>query len=232
VPRRPCKSLKKQTQTGRSARAAHFSDLEWADFARGFANAPEIRNHLDAECPACRQMAGALAHVEQTGAADRVLNIPAAVLARAQEIFQPAQTGWMEALRTVVVELVSHVPLDLRPAGVRSLGSVEGSLGDRFLYRAGNYAVDLKVEPPMLADSGEIIGQILNDSDAHDNLDGVVVQMVAPGKTILGKIIGETSTNRFGEFLIEYPALTQATLRFALKRQGERIDLPLRLRLK
>ena len=106
------------------------------------------------------------------------------------------------------------------------MGSVEGAApaGDRLLFRAGDYSVDLKLEPPSASDAGEIIGQIANLEDHAANMDGVLVQMVVSGNTI-----GETSTNRFGEFLMEYPSKATATLRFALKHHGQRIDLPLRL---
>jgi hypothetical protein len=211
----------------------HFRDAQWADFVRGIGGEileQEIRNHLDSGCEPCRVMASLIASVAETGKADGSLQIPADVIASAKAIFQPVQTGWMESLRTVVAELVTQIPLDWQPVGVRSLANVENAAGDRFLYRAGNYAVDLKVESPSSTDPGEIIGQIANDEDTSDNLAGVLVQMVVPGKTTLGKTIGETSTNRFGEFLIAYPAHPKAMLRFALKRQGQRIDLPLRLR--
>jgi hypothetical protein len=223
--------VQKQRQDG--SRTPHFQDAQWVDYVRGLAGESlqqEIQNHLNSGCEDCKQTWAWMLSVAETGASDAQLKIPDEVVSRAKAIFRPAETGWIEKLRSLAAELVTQVPLDFQPAGVRSLGTMESKSGDRFLYRAGKYAVDLKVELPGASESGEIIGQIANEQDAADNLSGVLVQIVVPFKQTLGKTIGETETNRFGEFLMEYPSAKSAILRFALKQRGERIDLPLRLK--
>ena len=90
------------------------------------------------------------------------------------------------------------------------------------LFRAAEYAVYLKVEPLLGGEAAEIVGEIVNETEQRENLEGIPVQMVARGQTL-----SETATNRFGEFLLEYPIRKRTTLRFALKSRGQRIDVPL-----
>ena len=92
------------------------------------------------------------------------------------------------------------------------------------LFRAGDYVVDLQLDPPSSGSGGEIVGQIANDR-VQENLDGVIVEVIVPGRTV-----SETATNRFGEVVIEYSQNRNATLRFALAHRKQRSDLPLGLR--
>jgi hypothetical protein len=203
----------------------HFTEQRWADFVRGLASDRERREielHLET-CDGCQLIANRLGLVVRMGASESVLEVPEDTVQRARLVFESSPgTGWTESFPTLVAELVSSTREDWQLAGVRSAeGNLEGSAGDRLLFRAGDYSVDLKVEPPSTADRGEIIGQISNDEDRTESLEGVLVQMV-----VLGRTIGETETNRFGEFLMDYPRKS-ATLRFVLKHRGQRIDLAL-----
>jgi hypothetical protein len=208
---------------------AHFDDQRWVDFVRGIAAEAvqkEMQTHLDSGCPSCRATFSWMGSVATLAAADSAILVPEDVVQKARELFvaSPAPAGWIETLESIAAELISEVRWDWQPTGVRSGGaSAETPVGDRLLFRAGDYAVDLKIEPPSVSDAGEIIGQIANQVDQQENLEGVVVQMV-----VLGRTLGETATNRFGEFLIEYPTGKKATLRLALKHRGQRIDLPLK----
>ena len=105
-----------------------------------------------------------------------------------------------------------------QPQGVRS--GVE--TGQRLLYRAGSYTVDLNIEPQP-GDLGEIVGQVANEQDRAEVLSDILVQVVATGQTL-----SETATNRFGEFIIEYPAAKNPVLRLVLRQRGQHIDVPLR----
>jgi len=205
----------------------HFSERQWGDFVRGLASetdTPDMQTHIDSGCSECRSMAERLGAVARLAATDRGLDIPAEVVARAQAIFDPVSPqGWIETLQSIAAELVSSVSADWQPAGVRSAGTASDAQ-DRLLYRAGDYFVELKLEPPSAGEAGDIVGQIANEHDPGERLEGVLVQIVVSGRTL-----GETSTNRFGEFLMDYPAKKSAVLRFALKHSGRRIDLPLKL---
>ena len=94
---------------------------------------------------------------------------------------------------------------------------------NRVVYRAGDYSVDLSMESEDSADRREMVGQISRELDPQATLAGVIVQVLAAGKPV-----SETTTNRFGEFMIELPQRNSVVLRFAMKQQGHRIDLPLK----
>ena len=210
-----------------NSRGAHFSEGQWADFVRGVspeAVQGEMQSHLDSGCALCAVSVSWMRSLSAMAAAER-LDVPADVVRRARAIFAPppANAGWMEELEALAAELISNVRLDWQPAGVRSVAaSAEALGGSQLLYKAGDYTVDLRIEPPSAQDPGEIIGQIGNERNRQENLDGLVVQTVAAGRTL-----GETVTNRFGEFVIEYPRGKKAILRLALKQCRQRIDLSL-----
>ncbi len=169
-------------------------------------------------------MVKGLESLVKVAALDAEVVIPLDVTARARALFQVQKPSrdWLETLRKLAVELVSDNSLELQPAGVRS-GTAAGIPFVRQLtYRAGEYDVDLRLEP-IAAGGSEIVGQIANRRNDGAQLEGSLVQVIAGGKTV-----GETETNRFGEFVIERPVRPNGTLRIALRQAGFQIDLPLR----
>jgi hypothetical protein len=208
----------------------HFDDARWTDFVRGLAGesvSRAIQAHLDARCESCCAMLSWLEHVQRLGSADARESVPDYLVRSAQEIFTPREkaTGWIDKLEAMTGELVSSFGRNWQLAGVRATEDVQTAEVDRMLFRAGQYFMDLRLEPPSALSAGEITGQIYEEGDSGDNLDGIVVQLVVPGR-----ILDETTTNRFGEFLLGYPERPSTTVRFALKHRMQRIDLPLRLK--
>lgn len=208
----------------------HFSEHLWSDFARGIAPAEQLERmqaHLDSGCDACRETARLLGWVARTGAQDSALIVPQDEVNEAVALFaQGPSAAWIEKLVPLVAELVSSVSQDWQFAGMRAASSVSGA--QRMLFRAGDYAVDLELEPPLAAEPGRIVGQILSRPDLTAGparqMEGILVLLLGGGRTL-----GQTSTNQFGEFLLDHNAYRSATLRFAMKQQGQRIDLPLKL---
>ena len=214
---------------GNADRREHFPDQQWSDFARGLLGEAEhrqMKSHLALGCAACRAIADRFGSVARLAANDQSLVIPQALVQCAISLFEPApSTGWLETLEVLVGQLIPSPGRDWQLACVRSGEGMAGqSTVDRLLFRAGDYSVDLQLDPPSAGEAGEIVGQIANDQDRSESLEGILVQMVAVGRTI-----GETSTNRFGEFLMDFPSQKKATLRFALRHSGKRVDLPLNL---
>lgn len=199
----------------------HFSAEEWSDYVRGLSPPGErtqMQEHLDSGCEPCRATVGWLTEIAILAAQDVAVEPPEQVVMRAHAIFTaPEPRDWIERLEQLAAELVFDSERDLQPAGVRSVES--GAV--RLLYRAGDYSIELMLEPA--EGSCEIIGQIANETNQSDDLNGAVVQIVSAGQTL-----GETETNQFGEFMIEQPDSRSAILRVAVKRYGKKIDLPLR----
>ncbi len=202
---------------------AHFPDEQWVDYVRDLLPAGDqavMREHLESGCASCAEtwrLFGAM----YSGAALRI-EVPEQLTAAAIAIFQPpgAEPDWIEKLIPLVPRLTFGAELDWQPAGVR------GASGDRnrLVYQAGDYSVDLSLEAQDASDRPEMVGQISLEQDPETSLGSVIVQVLAAGKAV-----SETTTNRFGEFMIELPARNYTVLRFALKHQGHRIDLPLKM---
>jgi hypothetical protein len=215
--------------TSHSSGNKHFSDEQWADFVRGVAAevvGRDMQVHLDSGCSVCRAAFQWLNIFARAALAEKEIEVPDRLVQEAREIFvaSPARSHWTEAWEAISAELIQHVGLSWQPAGVRASAAMAASTGGRMLFRAGDYVVDLQLDPPSSGSGGEIVGQIANDR-VQENLDGVIVEVIVPGRTV-----SETATNRFGEFVIEYSQNRNATLRFALAHRKQRIDLPLGLR--
>ena len=201
----------------------HYTDELWSDFVRK-ALAPAAQQamqaHLLASCARCTQTAELLGHVARFATAEPARDVPPELTAAAIQFFQPAPASspWAEKLQNIAAALIWDQQAEFLPQGVRS----SAQTGQRLVYRAGDYSVDLNIER-LPGEPGEIIGQISNELDRQELMDGILVQVVSPGRTLV-----ETATNRFGEFIIEYPAAKSALLRFVLGQKSQRIDLPLK----
>ncbi len=212
----------------RDPRARHFSEELWADFARGVANKEarhSLQAHLNAGCEQCRATVDHFGAVARMAPNERLLAIPEEWVQQARAIAsaEPASSGWIENLTVIVGHLIDTQPLDWQLAGVRSQPGESGPAGGRMVFRAADYAVYLKVEPLMGHGESEIVGEIVNERERGESMEGIPVQMVSRGQTL-----SESATNRFGEFLIGAPVRKNVTLRFALKSRGQRIDLQLK----
>lgn len=184
--------------------------------------------HLHAGCEECRRTLDWLQSVTRN-AASTFPDPPAHLLSQAKAIFpsvRPRQEqrsikGWFEEFETLLANLVTINAADWRPQGVRS-GS-EATAAERLVYKAGRYTVDLTMDEGVrFGQVGEIIGQI-NDEAGQTPLEGIVVQLHSAGK-----VLGETETNAFGEFLLQRPSRKPATLRFAVRSRRQKVELRLR----
>ena len=205
----------------------HFSDELWADFVRGIgdeAARKEMQAHLDSACTECQVSHRWLEAIVRFAVAERQSEVPDAVERQAHLIHgATSRPRWIETWEKITAQLIKQAALTWQPAGVRSPGAGPEAAG-RMLFRAGDYLVDLQVETPSSGNGHEIVGQIANEQEQGENLDGIIVEMVVPGRTLR-----ETATNRFGEFVIECPAVRNAILRFGLTHRKQRIELPLRV---
>jgi hypothetical protein len=205
---------------------SHFNEELWADFVRGLgdqAAREEMQSHLDSGCAECQASFKWLDSIVRFALAERHSEVSDELAAQARQIRAlPSRPRWMETWETVTAQLIQQASWAWQPAGVRSPGGPEAA--GRMLFRAGDYLVDLQVETQSSGAGREIVGQIANEQEQGEILDGIIVEMFIPGRTLR-----ETATNRFGEFVIECPSVKNATLRFGLTHRKQRIELPLRV---
>lgn len=206
----------------------HGSEEQWTDYARGLV-LPELRRtmqaHLESGCELCRkryELVRRLTEAGRSGAAEA----PEEAVVRARALFRrPAAAHWMDRLQAWTAELLSSMPLETPLAGVRSLAAeLQPGVGERLLYRAGDYIVDVKLDPAAPGSASEIIGQISNNDNDQETFDDVVVQL-----DIAGRTVAQVQANRHGEFLVARPARNgNAVLRLGLPRAGRKIEIALR----
>jgi hypothetical protein len=208
----------------------HYSTEQWADFVRQVGEHDQIlqmKAHLAGGCGSCAKTVQWLQAVVQAVAFSTIDEVPpAAWVAEAKSVFrqqraEQPQTGWREQLETLVARLSMVSSGEWLPYGVRSAGMA----GQRLVYRAGRYAIDLTMDQGTeLGEVGEIVGQIVDEQQVDaGTLGRVLVQL-----WIGDRVLGETETNRFGEFVLQRPTSSAAVLRFALTGQGKQIELRLK----
>jgi hypothetical protein len=129
-------------------------------------------------------------------------------VARRESIYTPPEG----AVRTVNASFInrstgrsSHAKLQIASllfdsfrapllAGVRS----SGSAAQQLLYGAGDYRIDVRIEPQMDSEKVLLIGQVLNSADPDERLSAAPVSLLK-GR----KLLAESVTSEFGEFQIE-----------------------------
>jgi hypothetical protein len=198
----------------------HYTAGQWSDYVRRLGAGTEreqMRSHLESGCPQCRGTVAWLENLVEMAGFEAKFEPPIEEVTQASGIFQPSESeGWKDRLQQIAAKLVLETPHDWQPAGVRSMAAQ----GVRLLFRAGDYSVDLKIEPSGADGATEIIGQITNEVDPQEQLGGLAVQIVDRRRAV-----AETKTNQFGEFVIARPGRRKVILRISLERTAKRIDL-------
>ena len=160
----------------------HFSAEKWSDFVRGVTPPRErdgMQAHLESGCRQCRAEVAWLEQVKEAAALETTEDPPVELVASAHAIFRaPESKDWMDRLEQIAAELIFDSRNDLQPAGIRSVETARV----RLEYRAGEYSVDLQIEP--MEASLDIVGQITGEGGRTGDLDGAVVQIVSGGHTL------------------------------------------------
>ena len=117
------------------------------------------------------------------------------------------------------VELIYDSLLVPAPVGLRATWQI----GWQALYRAGDYSLDLRVEPELHSSRAAIIGQVSSHAAPETEMGGIPVYLKA-GKTV----VAETRSNRFGEFQMEYEQQKRLQLCVHLEDGGTCIQVPVK----
>ena len=119
----------------------------------------------------------------------------------------------------ILAELIFDSHLAPTPAGIRSIWNI----GWQCLYRAGDCFLDLRIEPEPDTSRAAIIGQISNRKVTAVELSDIMVCLKS-GRSI----VGETRSNRFGEFQLEYEQQQRLQLLVYLDAGSRCIQVPLK----
>lgn len=191
----------------------HYSDEQWADFARKLmadAEARIMQKHLDDGCTECAGTLAIWQSVAEFSSAEHAFTPPDSMVRIAKAQFDAAMP------KSSGVRLVFDSLLQPATAGIR--GSVAAR---QFLYETDEYYIDLRLEPQIEANRACVVGQVLKRSGRDRAAQGVPVRLQDGRQSV-----AHTSTNEFGEFQIETAA--EGSLCISISRdEADDIILPL-----
>jgi hypothetical protein len=181
-----------------TAQASNHYDLtEWVDYARGMTDLERFRQmdeHLAQGCAHCQDLANFCECVKRFYGTMLATTVPDRIMSRANAIFA-LQRDDSRKVSFLVPKLIIENVAALSAAGIRTGGSTAWQA----LYQAGEYALDVRVDPdPTIARAATMVGQVLNHA-LPKSFDGMHVALKA-GKCV----VAESRCNEFGEFQLNY----------------------------
>ena len=181
----------------RTGNSEHFSEEDWFDFAHQQA-APSVRasleRHLEKGCSRCTQTVRLWRAVLDVADQEAAYCPPDEALRQAAGDFALRRPkGLLErvAEQAALVFDSFRGPL---PMGVRAAGASPRQL----LYKAGRYAIRLRLEAAPEADRLSIVGQLVDEHQYPAAVQDIAVLALQGRKTL-----DRTLTNHLGEFVLE-----------------------------
>ena len=193
----------------------HFSEAQWADFARNVISRTEKMNmqqHIQDGCQKCddtlKLWRSVLAVAEGESGFAPPVDIVRVVKSQLAAVVARASRGF---------RVLFDSALEPATAGIRG-GSVSAR---QFLYETDDYYIDLRVEPRRESDRVCLVGQILTRKGLDRGAEGVSVS-IREGT----QLVASTTANRFGEFQMEFDSSSDLHLAIA-GHESHEIVLPL-----
>jgi hypothetical protein len=175
----------------------HYSLEKWVDFARnviGENEKVEMQSHLQTGCAQCSQELGMWQRLQQVARRETSYTPSTGAVRIVNAAFSSRSTGRLRHAKPEVASLLFDSFRSPLLAGVRSVESASQQL----LYGAGDYRIDVRIEPQMDSEKVVLIGQVLNSANPTERLSALPVNLLK-GR----KILAEAVTSQFGEFQIE-----------------------------
>ena len=174
----------------------HFAIEDWADFARGLASADRkgaMQMHLDNGCGKCAGVVSLWQEILDLAAGESSYQPPESAVRTIKVSYV------LEGLRKTfprgaqIAKLVFDSFRQPLPEGVRNLGPRARQL----LYRAGKFAIDLRLDSG--PDRASLVGQVLDSTRPDQGVADIPVTLFKSRTRVL-----KTVTNRLGEFHFEF----------------------------
>jgi hypothetical protein len=205
---------------GRGNGMRHYSLEKWVDFARNVIREDErveMRSHLETGCAACSKELSMWQRLQQVARRESSYAPSEGAVRTVNATFVNRSAGRSSRLKTQFASLLFDSFGGPLLAGVRSSGSASQQL----LYGAGDYRIDVRIEPQMDSEKVVLIGQVLNSANPDERLSAMPVSLIK-GRQLLA----ESVTSDFGEFQIECDLQSGIRLVVAL---SDRKDVSLQL---
>jgi hypothetical protein len=176
---------------------AHYSLEKWVDFARNVIREDEkvkMQNHLESGCKQCSKERGMWQRLQQVARRETAYAPSEGAVRTVNAAFANLSTSRSSRAKSQIAQLLFDSFRSPILAGVRSSGSASQQL----LYGAGDYRIDVRIEPQMDSEKVVLIGQVLNSADPDERLSAARVRLLKDRK-----ILAESVTSEFGEFQID-----------------------------
>jgi hypothetical protein len=175
----------------------HYSLEKWVDFARnviGKDERAEMQSHLETGCAACSKELSMWQRLQQVARRASAYAPSEDAVRTVNATFVNRSTGPSSRAKSQLASLLFDSFRRPLLAGVRSSESASQQL----LYGAGDYRIDVRIEPQMDSEKVVLIGQVLNSANPNERLSAMRVSLLR-GRQLLA----ESHTSDFGEFQIE-----------------------------
>jgi hypothetical protein len=198
----------------------HYSLEKWVDFARnviGEDERIEMQSHLQAGCVDCSKELSMWQRFHQVAGRESVFSPPAGAVRTVKAAFANRSVGRARQANSQVASLLFDSFRSPLLAGVRS----SESSSQQLLYGAGDYRIDVRIEPQIDSEKVVLIGQVLNSADPDERMSELPVNLLKGSK-----LLAESITTEFGEFQIE--CQLEGSLRLVVLLRGPlKVSLPL-----
>jgi hypothetical protein len=175
----------------------HYSLEKWVDFVRGVIREDEkieMQSHLETGCKHCSKELSMWQRLQQVARREPAYTPSAGAVRIVDAAFVNRSAGRFRHAKPEVASLLFDSFRGPLLAGVRSAASASQQL----LYGAGDYRIDVRIEPQMDSEKVVLIGQVLNSADPDELLSSLPVSLLK-GR----RMLAESVTSEFGEFQIE-----------------------------
>ena len=175
----------------------HYSLEKWVDFARnviGEDERMEMQSHLQTGCADCSKELRMWQRFQQVAGRESTFSPPAGAVRTVNAAFANRSAGGSRQAKSQIASLLFDSFRSPLLAGVRS----SESSSQQLLYGAGDYRIDVRIEPQMDSEKVVLIGQVLNSADPDERLSELPVNLLKGSK-----LLAESVTTEFGEFQIE-----------------------------
>lgn len=177
--------------------SSHFSSEEWADFAR-CRMAPErlsrMEQHLERGCKTCLETLQIWNGVLVAAAREEAFKPPETALRCAKALYSAFRPQPARRFSLSIAHMVRFPQTALQ--GVRGTGPA-----GHLLFREGPLQLDIQLKTRSDSEAVAMIGQLM-DSEHSDRCYGNRPVAVMREEAVLA----QTTTNNFGEFLLEFKA--------------------------
>jgi hypothetical protein len=183
---------------------AHVRDEEWVDFVRGTLaaeRAAAIAAHLERGCTRCARAHDLWGAVVRSVGREELYTPPHDTVRVVRSTFVPGRDRQEET--PFLAALVFDSLREARAAGVRGLATLPRHL----LFQAGPVSIDLRLEASAAAARVTLIGQVADAGRPAAGATTCQVALLGGGRTL-----GAASTNRLGEFELEFAPASQLAL--------------------